>query len=257
MIGLCEFLNTVNQEKFISLLRKEFISDIRMVTSLGNCKDKYIKDSFDSWGKETIIFRCIDKYLDYETEHHLVEFCRKFNYVCSMRNYDIYLIEPIQSQKQVSGKIVYHITNEKIWNDIISKKGLKCRGNKYREWNDIDMNLLNNPSIYHFGNQNHSNRDYSYRSITPRIYVVAIRSNRLIYTIASQIGKTGQSGCKDGVVLKIDLKSHPNIKLYSDNCNPENYKAYYTLEDIPVDIIKVDNRLTELIRKEKFDDTRN
>lgn len=248
MIGLCEFLSTVNKDKFLSLLRKEFTKGINNIECLGDTDNQSLLDEYSTWGKDVIVVQT-EAGLTKNDEKHLVEFCRKFNYVCTMKRYDDYLIEPIQSQNQISGKVVYHITTKDIYDEFISKKGLKCRGNQYRNWSKIDNELLNNPAIYNFGNEKHDVTPDSYRSITPRIYVVASRAQKIIYKIANQIGKTGLDGECDGVVLKIDLRKHKNIKLYQDNCNPEKLKAYYTLEDIPPEIISIDDDLTELIHE--------
>lgn len=240
MISLCEFLNTVNKDKFISLLQKEFKDYVLAVTS--NEDDMYY-----GWGHDIIACEVGDEKLvtDKNKIKEFVSFCRKYNYVASMLIYDVIFIEPIKSQKKISGRVVYHITDKDLYYERIIKKGLKCRGNTYKKWNDADLSLMNNPAVVHFGNEKHFSNSNSYRTITPRIYVIATDDEDKIKKIADQIGKLGIFG--NGIVLKIDLENHPNIDLYQDNANLDDSEAYYTLEDIPADIISVDDELTEFI----------
>lgn len=231
MISLLEFLQSVNKDKFISLIRKKYSNYIDDIVDNSN-------NELYGWGKEVICLKCEDPY-DLILRTDFIKFSRKYQWVPTFLYYFFdddmlgLIIEPISKRKE-HFDTVYHITKKEYYDKPIKQHGLRSIGTMCERWTKTDYLAFTDSSIY----QHSGKLKKGYRSIIPKLFV--FNDLKDFDIIADQI-----SANKDNfIVLKIDLSKHKNFVFYKDTANPDDISAYYTFENIPTSIISIDNELT-------------
>lgn len=259
-----EFLSSVNRPKFMKILKRKFddymYDDLRL-----NKNTSWFDKEFPDNSEDIILFFPNKSYLnDTQIQVELVKFCRKFNYMVScidipkdvlgkeLENpfengaYPCITITAIQSKKTCPiskySKPFYHLTTKELWETKIKHRGLRCIGGSS---SDVDDVIINNPSFYDFGSKSDKIVKGTSNSFTPRIFLVSndIESSKG-FGLKNFMHNDLKIKKEDVIVLQIDLSKNKNITLYEDTFEPKNRYAWYTLENIPPELIKVNSFLT-------------
>lgn len=251
MIPLLEFLNSLKADKFCKILQENFPQFVCYAETNN-------QNQLPQWSSDVIICG-VKEWTKLTKNVEFFSFCRRYQWLPTFTgffNKELYkndtnvviILEPLTTMKKKHLNYCWHFTTKENW-ESIKKSGLKCYGVTNMQLGRTEKFLKADKSL----NNEHREGRYSkkrYRMIAPKLFVIGTNDEDKLTAIFDTIGS--YSEVDNWLILKIDLRKHPNIDIYKDAANPDDSEAYYILNDIPASLIEIDKELTDALHNIQY-----